>query len=87
MRKREISNQYMFLKEGYLYKKSDGMMGLFEVYLFLNFFSSNFLGKKKKYFMLSKSRLYCFNDERNNKCKGVFNFKIARCELTKINER
>jgi hypothetical protein len=50
MRKREISNQYMFLKEGYLYKKSDGMMGLFEVYLFLNFFSSNFLGKKEKIF-------------------------------------
>lgn len=47
MRKREISNQYMFLKEGYLYKKSDGMMGLFEVYLFLNLFFLIFLEKRK----------------------------------------
>jgi len=37
----------MFLKEGYLYKKSDGMMGLFEVYLFLNLFFLIFLEKRK----------------------------------------
>ena len=55
----------MIIKEGWLYKKSNGLIGSFE----------------KRYFTLSSTKLYQYNTEKRQKVRGVINFRVARCKV------
>lgn len=41
---------------------------------------------KKRYFILTNSKLFHFDSDKKEKVKGVINFKVAKCNILEHND-